>query len=144
MESETPKLETKVAEKKETANINTSAAGDLVPVGSEKAQWQEAIEPVNEFISTLPQTINAFLSDYKQILSFVVYGAAGLVTVYLTIAVLNAIDDIPLLAPFFELVGLGYSIWFGSRCITESSRKELFAEIGAIKENIVGKKSEEK
>ncbi len=144
--SETPKLETQVAETKQPANINTAAAGDLVPVGSERAQWQEAIEPVNDFINTLPQTIAEFLSNYKNLLAVLGYGTLGIVSVYLTLAVLDAINDIPLLAPLLELVGLGYSAWFVWRYLLQAStREELKAEIAAIKENIVGsQKSPEK
>ncbi|MDJ0726581.1 MAG: CAAD domain-containing protein [Prochloraceae cyanobacterium] len=146
MESETPKLETQVAEKKETANINTAAAGDLVPVGQDKAQWQEAIEPINDFINTFPQTFTEFFSNYKNLVSVLGYGTLAIVSVYLTLAVLDAINDIPLLAPLFELVGLGYTGWFVARYLwRRSTRQELWAELASIKENIIGpEKSEEK
>jgi len=144
--SETQKLEPKVAEEKKTPDINTSAAGDLVPVDGDRAQWQEAIEPINDFINTLPQTLTQFFSNYKNLLAVLGYGTLALVSVYITLAVLDAINDIPLLAPLFELVGLGYTGWFVVRyLLQESTRKELRTEIGAIKENILGsQKSEEK
>lgn len=144
--SETQKLETQVAEEKKLTNLNTSAAGDIVPVPQDKAQWQEAIEPINDFVNTLPQTLTEFFSNYKNLLGVLGYGTLSVVSVYIALAVLDAINDIPLLAPLFELVGLGYTGWFVIRyLLQESTRKELKAEIGAIKENIVGsQKSEEK
>ena len=87
-----------------------------------------------------------FFSNYKNLLGVLGYGTLAVVSVYITLAVLDAINDVPLLAPLFELIGLGYTGWFVIRyLLQESTRKELKAEIGAIKENIIGsQKSEEK
>jgi threonine/homoserine/homoserine lactone efflux protein len=64
---------------------------------------------------------------------------AGFVTVKVTLAVLEAIGDIPLLAPLLQLIGIAYTAWFVYRYLWKaSSRQELVAEIDAIKTQIFG------
>jgi hypothetical protein len=56
------------------------------------------------------------------------------------LAVLDAINDIPLLAPVFELVGIGYTAWFVYRYLLKvETRKELATEFESLKGQVVGK-----
>nr|MDJ0901521.1 CAAD domain-containing protein [Xenococcus sp. MO_188.B8] len=58
------------------------------------------------------------------------------------LAVLAAINDFPLLAPLFELIGLGYTTWFVYRYLwKESSRKELKDEFEVLKSQVMGRNS---
>jgi hypothetical protein len=53
---------------------------------------------------------------------------------------LGAINEIPLLAPTFELIGLIYSGWFLYRYLLKASnRQELFQDINSIKDQVLGK-----
>jgi hypothetical protein len=62
------------------------------------------------------------------------------IAVKITLAILDAINDIPLLAPLFELVGLAYTGWFVYRyMLKESTRQELVTEFEALKTQIMGK-----
>ncbi|MEH1819667.1 MAG: CAAD domain-containing protein [Nostoc sp.] len=55
------------------------------------------------------------------------------------LAVLKAINDIPLVSPFLELIGLGYTIWFAFRyLLKDSTRQELAVEIRLLKKHILG------
>jgi CAAD domains of cyanobacterial aminoacyl-tRNA synthetase len=64
-----------------------------------------------------------------------------IVGVKLTLAILSAINEIPLLAPTFELVGIGYTSWFVYRYLLQAStRKELTDEIDSFKSEVLGKK----
>ncbi|KAH1058632.1 hypothetical protein GLYMA_02G040600v4 [Glycine max] len=47
--------------------------------------------------------------------SIVVYGGGALVALWLTSAVIGAIDSIPLFPKLLEVVGLAYTVWFTSR-----------------------------
>jgi hypothetical protein len=59
--------------------------------------------------------------------------------VKVTLAVLDAIDDIPLLAPILQLVGIVYSGWFVWRyLLKDENRRELLAEIDALKAQVFG------
>ncbi len=62
--------------------------------------------------------------------------------VYVSLTLLMAIDRIPLFAPFFELVGIGYTVWFVKRyVVNDSDRQKLSSELDALKTKVFGKKS---
>jgi hypothetical protein len=63
-----------------------------------------------------------------------------IVGIKLTLAILSAVNEIPLLAPTFELVGIGYTAWFVWRYLLQAStRNELTSEINGLKSEIFGK-----
>ncbi|KAJ7943713.1 Protein CURVATURE THYLAKOID 1D, chloroplastic [Quillaja saponaria] len=71
--------------------------------------------------------------------SVLLYGGSALVAVWLTSAVVSAIDSIPLFPKLMEVVGLGYTFWFTSRyLIFKESRDELIAKIEVLKEQVLG------
>lgn len=124
------------------AGINTENAGSLSTVSSSPEQWQEWVAPVTDFLSQLPNYIVQFFSDYKQPLISLGLIVAGIITVKVTLALLDAINDIPLLAPILELVGLGYTGWFVFRYMLKASdRKELVAEFDKLKGQVIGSDS---
>lgn len=124
------------------AGINTENAGSLSTVSSSPEQWQEWVTPVTDFLSELPNYIVQFFSDYKQPLISLGLIVAGIITVKVTLALLDAINDIPLLAPILELVGLGYTGWFVFRYMLKASdRKDLVAEFDKLKGQVVGSDS---
>lgn len=41
---------------------------------------------------------------------------------------MDALDDIPVVAPTFELIGIGYSVWFVSRYLLKASNKQELAQ----------------
>ncbi|MDY7016278.1 MAG: CAAD domain-containing protein, partial [Cyanobacteriota bacterium] len=98
--------------------------------------------PVNDFLSQLPQYVTQFFSDYKQPLLTVGIFIVGIITVKVTLALLDAINDIPLLAPILELVGLGYTGWFVYRYLLKAAdRQELIAEFNKLKMQVLGSDS---
>jgi len=92
----------------ETKNpIRTDLPGSLSkPSSSTEQIWSEYVEPVWDsvmsYLANVPDYIGSFFSGYKKPL--IVLGAilASFVTVKVTLAVLDAIDDIPLLAPILD------------------------------------------
>jgi len=71
--------------------------------------------------------------------SVVVYGAGGIVVLWLASTIVGALNNIPLLPKLFELVGLGYSAWFTYRYLLfKSSREELVEDIESLKKKISG------
>lgn len=64
---------------------------------------------------------------------------AAIVAVKVLLAVLDSLNDIPLVAPTFELIGIGYSAWFVYRYLLKAStRQELTHEITTLKSQVVG------
>lgn len=118
------------------------AIATLPPAPSTDQQLQEWVQPVVDFLSKLPDYVGGFFSSYQQPLITLVLILSGIVTVKVTLAVLDALNDIPLLAPTFELVGIGYTAWFVYRYLLRvETRKELASEFDSLKGQVVGSDS---
>ncbi len=123
-------------------NIEVSPAGTIVtiaPSNQSDKPWQEAGVQVSNFLSQLPELIGKFWEDYKQPIISLGLIFAAIITVKVVLAVIDALNDIPLLAPTFELIGIAYSAWFVNRYLLQASnRQELAQEIEKLKGKIVG------
>jgi CAAD domains of cyanobacterial aminoacyl-tRNA synthetase len=90
-------------------------------------------------LEKLPEYLGSFFQDYKQPLTTVALILTAIVTAKIVLAVLGAINDIPLLSALFELVGIGYASWFIFRYLLKAStRQELADEIQFLKNQFVG------
>ncbi len=135
---------TEAQEIKVDVNVDQPGAITKLPPPSPSSDqaWQEWIQPVNEFLSKLPDYVGGFFSSYQQPLITLGLIFSGIVTVKITLAILDAINDIPLLAPMFELVGIGYTGWFVYRYLLKvETRKELATEFKSLKGQVVGEDS---
>lgn len=127
------------AKEQQSQTTFKSESGPLMAKPASEAAWMEYVNPVLETLAKVPDYIGEFFADNKKPLTTVGLIIAGLVTVKVTLAILDAIDDIPLLAPILELVGLGYTAWFVYRyLLKEENRKELIVEFEALKTQIFG------
>lgn len=136
------KVETKVAQEQQPSSFNTNPPGTIVtqPDTSPEESWKNTLEPMVEFLKQFPYQGTKLFLAYKQPLLYVMLMILAIIAVYLTLAVLEAINRIPLCEPLFELVGIGYSCWFVVRyLVKEPNRKELKAELNDLKTVIVGK-----
>ncbi|MEB3830139.1 CAAD domain-containing protein [Phormidium sp. CCY1219] len=128
-------------------DVKDEQAGALATVPpSERTsdRFQEITDRVMAVLAEMPAYVSGFFSDYQKPIVTLSLFLAALVTVRVTLAVVDAINDIPLLAPFFELVGMGYSAWFVYRYLLRASnRQELVRDISALKEQVIGKSSSE-
>lgn len=91
------------------------------------------------FLSEFPRTITQFWRNYQQ--SLIVLGVlfVAIIALKVVLATLSAINDIPIVSYTFELVGLGYTIWFVSRnLLTYKARQNLVAKTQSLKAQIVG------
>lgn len=129
---------------KATSQLSQGKASGLNFDSLKSQPWQDILDSFLDFLAKIPNYIGSFFSDYRQPLVTLLLIASALVTIYITLAVLDAIDDIPLLSPLLELVGLGYAAWFVYRYLWKAeNRKELWQEFDAFKAQIVGKNSSE-
>ncbi|GAA6614502.1 CAAD domain-containing protein [Scytonema sp. NUACC26] len=113
----------------------------LLPPSVAKSQekWQEIGEQVSQFLADIPNVIGKFFNQYRQLIVTIVLIAATIVTARVILAILDAINDIPLLIPIFELIGISYTTWFVFRyLLKESTRQELAEQIQSIKNDILG------
>lgn len=90
-------------------------------------------------LAELPDYIGRFFNEYKQPIISIGLILTAIITVKVVLAVLDALNDIPLLSPTFELIGIGYAAWFVNRYLLKaSSRQELSEEIQALKQQVIG------
>lgn len=125
------------------------ATGTAAPESAEPAseadqgnqQVQQILNKVSELIADLPEYVTDFFKEYKRPLVTVGLVLTAFVSVKLLLAMLSAINEVPLLAPTFELIGLGYSAWFLYRFILKDvNRQELGENFTSLKDQIFGKR----
>ncbi len=105
-------------------------------------QFQDVKDQVVTILSELPAYVSNFFAEYQQAIVTVGLILTGAISLKVTVAALNTLNEIPLVAPTFELIGLGTTGWFVYRYLLKASnRQELLAEIEALKEQVVGKDS---
>lgn len=137
-------METKEPQEQKTPTVEVTVdqGGPIItntPGSTSASQVQEYWDIFVSYLAKLPDYLGDFFSTYQKPLITVGLIVGAFVTVKVTLAVLDALDDIPLLSPFFELVGIGYSGWFVYRYLLRASnRKELADEINGLKNQVVG------
>lgn len=141
MESNTPEVtETQAT----TTGISSEFPGKMTAPKSAPgdSQIQEYLNIGTTFLTKIFDYIKEFIDDNQKLLVNLLLVFLGIIAVKLILAIIAAINDIPLLAPMFELVGLGYTGWFVYRyMLTKSSRQELVQEFESLKTQVVGKDS---
>ncbi|KAJ8554353.1 hypothetical protein K7X08_025031 [Anisodus acutangulus] len=71
------------------------------------------------------------------------YGGSAILGLWLSSIIADALDSIPPLPKFLELVGLGYFGWFVYRYLLfKSGRDELGSDVQALKKKITGEEDE--
>ncbi len=105
-------------------------------------QFQNIKDQVLTILSELPAYVSNFFADYQKPLVTLGLILAGGISIKVMLGVLDALNDVPLVAPVFELIGMGYTGWFVYRYLLKASnRQELLMEVDSFKEQVVGKNS---
>jgi glutamyl-tRNA synthetase len=127
-----------------TGNETDSSSGTTKVIITDEppSQTQQIKEQIISILSEFPAYIGSFYEQYKSPLTVVGLILASIISLKVLLGVIDELNDIPLLAPTFELIGIGYTVWFVYRYLLRSSnRQQLGQEIQALKEQIFGKKS---
>lgn len=138
---------------KEPQKVNTGLQNEMPGLDSTEAQTLAKLPitekpdsqlemigtQVSQFLAEIPQDLNKFYNAYKTPL----VGFAGLLASFIALkvvlAMLAAVNSIPLLSPVFELIGIGYTGWFVFRYLLKApTRKELSTEVKSFKKQITG------
>jgi hypothetical protein len=141
MESNTPEfLETQEA----TTGLNSESAGMITPKTAKSLPGDSAVQEYlnigTSFLTQIFDILKNVVDSNQKLLVNLLLIFLGIIAVKVTLAIISAINDIPLLAPTFELVGLGYTGWFVYRyLLTNSSRQELGQEFQALRNQVMGK-----
>lgn len=134
----------------ETDPIAGTSAADAKTVTVTDTSTSETVDQIKkvaaQFVDSLgelPKYFGEFFSEYRRPLLALGLIFGAFIAVKLTLAVLDAINDVPVLAPLFELIGLIYSGWFIYRYLLKASnRSELASEMNALKAQILGRTSQ--
>ncbi|MGG6294716.1 CAAD domain-containing protein [Leptolyngbya sp. AN02str] len=105
-------------------------------------QWKQITDKATALLADLPEYVTSFFGEYRRPIVTIGLIAGAIVAVKLTLAILGSINDIPLLAPSFELIGIGYSAWFIYRYLLKASnRKELSEDFNSLKSQVLGQRN---
>jgi hypothetical protein len=118
-------------------------SGSLAPLESDEstAELKAMLSKGVEVMSNLDKILGDFFSEYRQLIVSLGLVFGAIVSVKLTLALLSALNEIPLIEPILELVGLGYSAWFVTRFMLKSEkRQEFYAKFTDTKDQVLGKK----
>jgi hypothetical protein len=111
----------------------------LTAAKESESQWQKISRQVFELLDKLPDYLGSIFNDNKRGLINLVLILSALVTVKVAIALLDAVNDIPLLQPIFEAIGIFYAIWFTFRYLLKSeTRQELYQKFNSFKQQSLG------
>ena len=118
----------------DNSDSSASALGDEA-----SRQIQQVWDKVSALLGNLPDYVTEFIQRYRRPIVTVGLIVAAFIAVKLVLALLGAVNDVPLLAPTFELIGLIYSGWFLYRYLLKASnRQELLGDIAAIRDQVLG------
>lgn len=120
-----------------TAEVReTSESASLTTVSTAKQlemQGRQIGNNIVVFFTELPKYIGSFFQQYRQPIISILLILAALIAVRVLLAVLAALNSIPLLAPTFQLIGIFYSVWFVIRYLRrKSDREELASKLQSL------------
>ena len=140
MESQQQQLKyTEPTTSSEVVRTAEQASLTLPPAVKFNQQLRRVGTQTSTFLVQLPDYIGGLFNDYKQPIVTVALIAVTFITLKVVLGVIDALNDIPLLVPTFELIGIGYLVWFSIRyLIRASNRQELSKVIQSLKEQVVG------
>ncbi|MEL7224070.1 MAG: CAAD domain-containing protein [Cyanobacteria bacterium P01_D01_bin.36] len=117
-------------------SAETTTADTMDQVKKVTAQFVDKLGDLDKYFGE-------FYQEYKRPLIALGLFFGLFLSIKLTLAVLEAINDVPVLAPLFELIGLLYSGWFVYRYLLKASnRSELASEMNALKDQVLGRTSQ--
>ncbi|WP_242034079.1 CAAD domain-containing protein [Richelia sinica] len=119
--------------------VETANLPKLPPATAPESQWQQIFGQITDFLDKLPDYIGGLFNNNKQALLTFFLILSALITVRVVLALLSAVNSIPLLEPTFEMIGLGYAIWFSFRYLLKSeNRRELVDKFSWLKQQTLG------
>jgi len=124
-------------------DVNASAEAINADAPDTMEQVKKVTAQVVDKLGDLDKYFGEFYQEYKRPLIALGLFFGLFLSIKLTLAVLEAINDVPVLAPLFELIGLLYSGWFVYRYLLKASnRSELASEMNALKDQVLGRTSQ--
>lgn len=109
---------------------------------SAAGEWQSIRGTAAEQFASLRKSIPMLIEQNKGLLTALGWVLLGFIGLRVLVALISAINDIPLVPITLELIGLSYVVWFTYRyLLTAEARQELGQKVDRIKQNILGQHS---
>ena len=116
-------------------NVTTESTTDTAE------QAKEVLAKVASVLGDAPEYVVNTFNEYKRPITVIGLVLGALIGIKLVFAFLGAINDIPVIAPTMELIGLVYTGWFIYRYLLKAeNRKELLSNLGDVKDQVTGNK----
>ena len=153
-----PKLDPAENSSVNSTDVNTDAESPTVEVNPKEGSildkltngdanpedWQQILKRVYAFLSKLPEPVMKFFNEYRQLIIIIAAGFGAFVSVKVLLAMLGALNEIPLVAPTFEMVGIFYAGWLIFRYApTAEKRQDFQKDFNSIKDRVLGNKDTE-
>ncbi len=128
-------------------DVNADTPGTLLKLKNSdqtfaNPEWQGQLEKALQFLVVFPDYFGSVFGEYRKPLTTVGLILAAGLGIAVADGVLARLNTIPLFAPTFELVGLGFTGWLVVRYLLYAdTRNELLQEYDQIKDRILGKES---
>jgi CAAD domains of cyanobacterial aminoacyl-tRNA synthetase len=125
-------------------DVNTVLPGTLLKLPTSdntliSPEVKEQIDSVLRFLATVPDYFDGALGNYRKPLTTVGLILVAGLGVAVADGVLARLNTIPLFAPTFELIGLGFTGWVLFRYLLYAdTRQELIQAYDHVKERITG------
>jgi len=134
-----------VESQKLAVNVDEVGALTRLPADADSENsFNQLGEKLSSFLDWLQTVVPDFFDKYGRSLTLIAILLAGGVSLKILFAVLGAINELPLLEPTFELIGIGYTVWFVFRYLLKGSdRQELGQEVRALWDQVSGGRSSE-
>ena len=128
----------------ETANVaKGDAHSEIVEYSAPEASaldLQQMLDKSAQFVADLPEYAGNFFTEYQTVLVTLGLLASVLITGRVTLAVLDTMNQIPLLGGLFEVIGILFTIWFVFRhLLFATSRQEIAVTIDSLTADVLGK-----
>lgn len=151
MQASTEEPQATSSSSKATKAASENRASEIVPLQSSAASESQSEDgsdwaaKINETTQQIAEEIVQLLSSYQQVL---IYGAIfflAIVFIRLIVVAVGTIHAIPAFAFIFELIGLGFSVWFSGRYLVRvSTRTELQDKLTGFRNNFIAPAREER
>ncbi|MEO0539552.1 MAG: CAAD domain-containing protein [Cyanobacteria bacterium P01_A01_bin.105] len=130
-----------------SSDINATEETAKAPEAAAAGGTSESLDQVKQIASQVfgvlgdaPDYVVSIFGEYKRPITVIGLVLGSLVLLKLTFAILDAINDIPVLSPTFELIGIVYSGWFVYRYLIKAEKRtELVATLNSAKDQIIGR-----
>ncbi|MEG3989366.1 isoleucine--tRNA ligase [Microcoleus sp. S28C3] len=102
--------------------------------------WQQILDRSVQFVADLPEYAGNFFTEYQKVLVTLGLLASVLITGRVTLAILDTMNQIPVLGSLLEIIGILFTIWFAFRhLLFAANRQEIAEQIDSLTADVVGR-----